>query len=199
MKQTWPGLRSGHRQQWTRSIQHNKSAGRLFPCCPATLGNNGRVALLHVYNADKAWTPLMIESNVHPAQRMTFRRTARSAHSHSIVLASCSPRGSHASPHYLLSPPVMAVCFYGNRPCTPLKGEAAVKGAEWEYGARDDGQAGGTEVKREVWVVRAGVGGVNEKRWKWKQSHRINKYCNIWDCSCCKLILQGFFFFWPLA
>lgn len=42
----------------------------------------------------------------------------------------------------------MAVCFYGNRPCTPLKGEAAVKGAEWEYGARDDGQASGTGVKK---------------------------------------------------
>lgn len=90
------------------------------------------------------------ELNVPTAQRVTFCRRACSAHSHSIVLAFCSPRGSHASPHYLLSPPVMAVCFYGNRPCTPLKGEAAVQGAEWEYGARDDGQASGMGVKREV-------------------------------------------------
>ena len=90
------------------------------------------------------------ELNVHPVCRVTLYKRACSAHSHSIVLAFCSPRGSHASPHYLLSPPVMAVCYYGDRPCTPLEGEAGVKGAGWEKSARDDGQARGRKVKKEV-------------------------------------------------
>ncbi len=81
---------------------------------------------------------------------LTLYKRACSAHSHSIVLAFCSPRGSHASPHYLLSPPVMAVCYYGDRPCTPLEGEAAVKGAGWEKSAWDDGLGRGRKVKKEV-------------------------------------------------
>lgn len=59
--------------------------------------------------------------------RVTSYKRVCSAHFHSIVLAFCSPRGSHASLHYLLSPPVMAVCYYGNRPCSPLEREVVVK------------------------------------------------------------------------
>lgn len=47
----------------------------------------------------------------------------RNADSDSIVSACCGHRGCHASLHYLLSPPVMAVCFYGDGPCFPLKEE----------------------------------------------------------------------------
>lgn len=47
----------------------------------------------------------------------------RNADSDSIVSACCGHRGCHASLHYLLSPPVMAVCFYGDGPCFPLNEE----------------------------------------------------------------------------
>lgn len=59
----------------------------------------------------------------------------RNAHSDSIVSACRGHRGCHASLHYLLAPPVMAVCFYGDGPCCPLK-------EEWkEQSGQDDGQA----------------------------------------------------------
>lgn len=59
----------------------------------------------------------------------------RNAHSDSIVSACRGHRGCHASLHYLLAPPVMAVCFYGDGPCGPLK-------EEWkEQSGQDDGQA----------------------------------------------------------
>lgn len=74
--------------------------------------------------------PLVISFDAPLCTQVDFQTRACSAHSHSTMLAFCSSEGSHASPHYLLSPPVMAVCYYGDRPCNPARGR--VRGAGWE-------------------------------------------------------------------
>lgn len=70
------------------------------------------------------------ELNVHSVHTQADGRRAERAqtHSHSIAPAFRSPTGSHALPHYLLSPPVTAVCFYGDR---PLKGGRSTAPGRW--------------------------------------------------------------------
>lgn len=89
--------------------------------------------------------------------------SSRSAHSHSIVLAFCSRSGSHASAHYLLSPPVTAVCYYGDRPCTPLEAAPAATGehktTRWWTGQSQEGEKG--SVSDEGRTKR----GVRHRKW----------------------------------
>ena len=127
-----------------------------------------------------------------PYNRVTLYTRACSAHSHSIVLAFCSPRGSHASPHYLLSPPVTAVCYYGDRPCTPLEGEAAVKGVRWEKSAWDDGQGRERKVKK---------GSVSDegRNWGWRSQSEKEAEVKVgfylhrkWDTAT-NIVLLGLF------
>lgn len=87
----------------------------------------------------------------------------RNAHSDSIVSACRGHRGCHASLHYLLSPPVMAVCFYGDGPCSPLKEEWKEQsgvdgvmdrrqGGWWKKGS-EEGRKENESLFREAWAA----------------------------------------------
>lgn len=79
------------------------------------------------------------------------------AHSDSIVSAFRSHRGCHASLHYLLSPPVKAVCFYGDGPCCPLE-DRGIRGKE-QSGSREHEMMDRLQGRRwgkEEWGMRAG-------------------------------------------